>query len=223
MDSLLDEANNWFSRNKEKIENKTRIDDIAYQSFLSTKFIPKNVLEIGCSNGYRLDWFSKDFECDCYGIDLSSEAISDGQKKFPLLDLQHGNYDILDTYNKKFDLIILGFFDYYLPRDDIFKLIYLVNSKLKNGGLVLDYGFYSKIPYVNDFLHDNKLKSHKLDVPSGFLWNPQYIEIFRRLTNHDGKLFAQDQNDSVIVSIIMKINSENAYVKGQLTDNQINK
>ena len=43
---------------------------------------PKKVLEIGCSNGFRLDYIKNKFngECECFGLEPSEDAIKDAEK-----------------------------------------------------------------------------------------------------------------------------------------------
>ena len=49
------EGNNWFSRNKDLLTNYQENKDIILQNFDITKYNNMNILEVGCSNGWRLN------------------------------------------------------------------------------------------------------------------------------------------------------------------------
>ncbi len=79
------EGDQWFLRNQSTLNP----DHDEYVALLSSLEInPTNVVEIGCSNGYHLEAIRQSFNCRVSGIDPSSQAIAEGNKMFPLLDLE---------------------------------------------------------------------------------------------------------------------------------------
>lgn len=64
---------------------------------------PKVVFEIGCGTGATLEQFK---ECDCIGVDYDSSVVETAKKKF--LNVMVGGIDILESLNKKADLIIMN-------------------------------------------------------------------------------------------------------------------
>lgn len=113
------DADNWFNRNKDKIQNTNLIDIITKQYF--NNYIDTNkklkILEIGCGNGFRLSEIQKYSNYLLTGIDLSEKAINEGKSNYPYINFIHGDINdiaLTDTY----DVIICGFF-YIILRNKI--------------------------------------------------------------------------------------------------------
>ena len=106
---LKGEGDAYFNR-KLRMSNVQKEDDLIFSSIARMKIKPKSVLEIGCANGFRLNWLYQDFKCDAIGIEPSKQAVDDGNEKFPNVKLQVGTFDILESIKSSFDTIILGFF-----------------------------------------------------------------------------------------------------------------
>jgi len=113
-----------------------------YQRYNHYKLYPKSVLEIGCSNGYRLQKLHKTYSCSCYEIDPSDNAIKDGQKQYPTLNLYKGDATKLPFTDKKFDMVIFGFCLYLCDREDLFKIAYEADRVLKKNGHIVIYDFF---------------------------------------------------------------------------------
>jgi len=209
---LKGESNKYFQRNFDKIINTTRKTDDFYSSFLKMNVKPKSVLELGCANGFRLSWFKEDFNCDCLGIESSTLAIADGRQRFPNITLEHGTFQRIEKTKRTFDLILLGFFIYLIPREKLFKLSFEVDSHLSNNGFIGILDFTSKIPLENEYKHLKGVNSYKFNPTQMFDWNPQYSEVFRYVKNHDGGTFDGDQNNSTVISFIHKNSISNSYI-----------
>lgn len=75
---LQTEGNTWFIRNNKAIATrKLPNDNDLLREVLA---LPVNsdmlkVLEIGCSDRVRLAWLKKNINADCYGIELSAQAL----------------------------------------------------------------------------------------------------------------------------------------------------
>ncbi len=127
------EANKFFIRNfyyykKQSFDliNKKISDLIKINSIQA-----KNILEIGCVNGKKLQQYSK--LCGSkksYGIDLSKKAILDGKRRYKNLKLMNISSLEIDKIKIKFDLIVCSFFLYNLDRELIFKQFDLIHEKL---------------------------------------------------------------------------------------------
>ena len=133
---LKGESDKYFQRNFDKIINATRKTDDFYSSFLKINVKPKSVLELGCANGFRLNWFKEDFNCDCLGIEPSALAIDDGRKRFSNITFEKGIFDKIEKTQRTFDLILLGFFLAWTPREKLFKLAFEVDRHLSNKGFI---------------------------------------------------------------------------------------
>ena len=97
-------------------------NDQVLASIRSLSLQPTSVLEVGCSNGWRLEAFRKTYAIRCWGIDPSADAIKEGKTLFPQISLVRGTADSLPFGADMFDLVIFGFCLYLCDREDLFKL-----------------------------------------------------------------------------------------------------
>lgn len=166
------EGDNWFNRNKSVLlPRKDQI--ILSMQHLNIK--PKDVLEIGCSNGYRLQYIYKYFNANCVGVEPSKLAIKEGKLQYPNVKFINGTADKLLFDDNSFDLVIIGFCLYLCDRKDLFKIAFEVDRILKKGGHVIINDFYTPFPYSNDYKYVEGVKSYKMDYSKMFTWNPSYV------------------------------------------------
>ena len=78
---LIKKKNNWFLRNKKNIINNS-YDENINELIKINNLKAKNILELGCSNGFKLTQYKELLKSNnCYGVDLEKETILDGKKK----------------------------------------------------------------------------------------------------------------------------------------------
>lgn len=201
---LKSEGDKWFLRNRNNIDLKISLSKDPILNYLKKKKVCfRSVLEIGCSNGYRLELLKHIKEnLQLYGIDPSKKAILEGRKKFNKLNLKVGTADKLEFPKEKFDLVIFGFCLYLCDRKDLIKILYEANRVLKKKGLVIIYDFYSSSPFSNEYLHYNGVKSYKMDYSKIFLWNPQYELIKKKIFKYDKN--KKNSNDNKLSLFVIK-------------------
>jgi ubiquinone/menaquinone biosynthesis C-methylase UbiE len=198
------EADQWFIRNNQTYENAKNENDIIIQSLKEIAIAPKRVLEIGCSNGVRLNSFNQIFGSECFGIDPSAKAIENGTKQFPNISLQVGTADLLMFDDNSFDMIIFGFCLYLCDRKDLFKIAFEADRCLSNNGFMVIMDFYPPFPYKNAYTHQEGIYSYKMDYGKLFNWNPAYNEIFNNLFSHSGFAKRNIPDEKVALTIINK-------------------
>ena len=76
------EADAWFRRN----QGSLRQDPIS-PVIESMRVNPTRILEIGSSDGWRLEALRKRYNAECTGADPSSEAVESGLQSYPELKL----------------------------------------------------------------------------------------------------------------------------------------
>ncbi len=207
---LKSEADQWFDRNKELYDSQEEKDDRIIQILKSIELLPQKVLEIGCSNGNRLALIRTVFQAECWGIDPSSKAISEGKKRFPEIALQVGTADILSFQDATFDTIIFGFCLYLCDRKDLFKIAYEADRCLKNEGTLIIQDFLPTFPYKNKYSHLSGLYSYKMDYSKMFSWNPVYSEVANIVYSHSG-FKDRDIPNEKIATIVLRKNRQYAY------------
>ena len=197
---LKDEGDKWFSRNS----NNFSYNDPVVESLKNLKIEYESVLEIGCSNGYRLNSLDKK-GVKLYGIDPSLKAIDNGKKNFKNLKLSQGTADILDFEDNKFDLLIFGFCLYLVDSDDLFKVSSEANRVLKNNGHLIIYDFEPSNEYFKDYHHKKGVLTHKMDYSKMFSWSKTYVHRYKQIFNHNRVMNdIKDEDSRVSVNILLK-------------------
>ena len=207
---LTSEGNEWFLRNKENYNRTNAQESLLIKSLLSIEAAPTNILEIGCSNGIRLNDLRNTFGSECHGIDPSSIAIEEGKISFPPLKLQVGTADSLPFADTTFDLIVFGFCLYLCDRKDLFKIAAEADRCLSNGGLIAILDFRPPFAYKNGYAHKKGLFSYKMNYANMFSWNPAYNEVYFIVSSHAG-ISERDIPDQKVAVTILSKNEEFAY------------
>ena len=88
---LNEEGIKWYDRNKSSISIKK--NELVIELLENEKLNIENVLEIGCSDGWRLRDIKRLYNIECYGIDPSEKAIKEGLEKSDQINLKHGTSD----------------------------------------------------------------------------------------------------------------------------------
>ena len=138
----------------------------------TTNFKPNNILDLACGTGLFGAELKKVYpKSHIYGSDISKKSvkISSGKKIYKKLQIK--NFEQLNHYKIKFDLIsLIGSMTYCKNFDKLFANI---NKNIKNNGLVL---FTHRIDLwqQQDFLsilkkHQKTLKINKISRPVNYL------------------------------------------------------
>ena len=204
---LQSEGNSWYRRNKKAIGEK---DDVVQSLITKTNINVDTVLEIGCSNGWRLNNLKKKYNNECFGIEPSLEAVEEGCQYFPEITIMQSTADVIPI-DKQFDLIIYGFCLYLCDRSDLFKIIYEGDKHLKENGHIIILDFDTPIPYKKNYCHYEGIYSYKMDYSKLFLSNPSYFLIDKHVFTHNQSSNINDYDERVSVTLIKK-NIENAYI-----------
>ena len=173
---LNSEGDGFYRRNHRDLsEAGMRAQDDQIIRCLRTLAVkPKRILEIGCSNGWRLELMRREFGAECFGIDPSAEAVSEGGATYPGVSLLTGTAERLPYESGSFELVIFGFCLYLCDRQDLFAIAAESDRVLADGGFLIILDFYPPLPYRNRYKHFNGLYSYKMDYAAMFLWNPTY-------------------------------------------------
>lgn len=155
---------------------------------LKTSEPSPSVIELGCCNGFRLNRVKR--EClphaHFVGIDASSEAIADGKKLFPELELHQG---ILSNppVGGSFDLVIVNYVMHWIDRSNLGQSVAAIDSFVKDGALLLLGDFFPDYPQRRRYHHlpNESVFTYKQDYPGIFTALGLYKEVTRFTYNHD--------------------------------------
>jgi ubiquinone/menaquinone biosynthesis C-methylase UbiE len=183
------EADSWFMRNinyKYVAEN-----DVVIKVLKEYCAAPQNVLEIGCSSGYRLNAIAENFPgANVTGIEPSKRAIEKGQQIYSKVNFVHGTADEMNQLpTAGYDMIIIGFVLYVIDRDILFKVIAETDRVLKNGGILVIVDFFSETPRRNPYKHieDFAAYAFKQRYEDVFIASNLYQLLDKRSVNHSSK------------------------------------
>ena len=208
---LVKNKNNWFYRNKKNIINHND-DEHINELIRINNLKEKNILEIGCSNGYKLIKYKELLKSNnCFGVDLSKEAIFDGKKRYKNLKLLNLSSLDINKIKLNFDLIICGFFLYQLDRNLIFQQFDLIYKKLNKNGYLLIRDFDPLFKHTNTDFNNKKLRTFKMNYDNLLTESGLFDFIYKikyKTKTQDKKKF---KSDKISYSLFRKIDFIESY------------
>lgn len=208
---LVKNKNNWFYRNKKNIINQNN-DEHINELIRINNLKAKNILEIGCSNGFKLIQYKELLKSNnCFGVDLSKEAIFDGKKRYKNLKLLNLSSLDINKIKLNFDLIICGFFLYQLDRNLIFQQFDLIYKKLNKNGYLIIKDFDPLFKHTNTDFNNKKLKTFKMNYDNLLIESGIFELIYKikyKMKTRDKKKF---KSDKVSYSLFRKIDFIESY------------
>lgn len=198
------EGNNYFKRN----ENNLSIDnDIILKNFDINTYNNLNILEIGCSNGWRLNEFNKiNNTNNYYGLDPSLDAIENGKENFKNINFIHGTMDKIDLPDLTCDIIFIPFVFMYIDRHLLLTCISEIDRILKNNGTLIITDFYSNVPRKNMYKHTDNTYIYKQNYFEVFTSSNNYFLLKLYCFNHNTKLDDYYNNTCFYVELKKDLN-----------------
>jgi ubiquinone/menaquinone biosynthesis C-methylase UbiE len=168
------EGDNWFKRNQKDLNRKKILkNDTVLKLIRLFNIVSRKVLELGCANGYRLNYLKNKYNSRCFGIDCSKMAIKDGGSRFKGIKLFCSGLEKLNFKDASFDLIIISFVFHWIDRQILPSVISEADRVLKNKGLIIITDFFPLFPKRVKYKH---LKEYKV-----YTYKGDYTKMFERL------------------------------------------
>ncbi|MNR75304.1 hypothetical protein D3C72_59340 [compost metagenome] len=184
------EGDAWFERNKGVLAKGGKIEQTAaLLNLLDDPTTLTRVLDLGCANGWRLHELQKQFgvgSARCVGVDASAEAIQDGLRRYPDLELMRGV--LADVPLKEvFDLVIVNFVLHWVDRTSIARSVSEVDRLVQDDGLLILGDFLPDFPQRRPYHHakDAPIFTYKQDYAAIFEALGTYRELARMTFHHD--------------------------------------
>ncbi len=174
---LRGEGDRWLERNRADLGKNDPVAQIIHRLGIR----PLNVLEIGCSNGWRLAALREEYGCDVMGIDpsqaASSEAIANGVPVF------NATAAAMPIRGNGYDLVIYGFCLYLVDPVDWFKVVAEGDRVLKDNGYLIIYDFakFTDDVWGQQYVHCDGVVAYHVDFAKLWLGNPLYRETSRAM------------------------------------------
>ena len=209
------EGDAWFERNKHGYDNRSINEDPIFIALKNANITPKRILEIGCSNGWRLEQLAQTFKAEAFGVDPSIVAINHGRKRHYNVALYTGTADDLPLI-EPVDLIIFGFCLYLCDPLDLFRIAEKCNAALSDKGIIAIMDFRPPNGhYRNEYIHRDNIYSYKMNYGEMFCWHPSYYRIYEHIQNHAG-IQSTHPDELISVQLIRKdnalLNASNPYM-----------
>jgi SAM-dependent methyltransferase len=175
------EGDEWYRRNRESLLQPEKVDwPIALME--RNNLQPRRVLELGCSNGWRLAMLPSQAD-QLVGLDVSAAAIAEGKRLYPGLTLIRGKVSAVPLEDK-FDLIIVNFVLHWVDRCNIASTIAEIDRLLANHGMLI----------IGDFWPENPTRRHYHHLPEDDVWTwkndyPQMFQSFGTYQKVDSQVF----------------------------------
>lgn len=187
------EGDQWFLRNFSHLTERKN-DKFDWPIHLVKKIkeheLITSVLEIGCSNGWRLEELLKIVSRDARieGIDISGKAIEDGKKRFPQINLQQAAISKI-PHQGTFDLVIVNFVLHWVDRQLLATSLAEIDRVVADGGYLIIGDFLPNYSQRRRYHHytDQEIYTYKQDYAQCFRSLGMYHELGRCVFNHDEK------------------------------------
>lgn len=208
------EGDQWYERNKVKLVPK---DDFVCRMIESIGIQPRRIVEVGCSNGYRLEYLRQKFHAVCYGYDISNEAIEAGCDAFPEIHLkQKALHEI--PYDTSFDLVICNFVLHWVDRSLLVQSMSRIDALVRRGGTLVigdfDPDYQQKRKYHH--LPDEEVYTYKQDYTAFFKATGLYRETAVFTFDHDKQTYGYAPSEARgMCAALRKMENEEYYVLTQ--------
>jgi trans-aconitate methyltransferase len=209
---MTGEGDAWYRRNRTHVGPADLL--VRLISRVSGRERMQRVCELGCANGWRLALLRSYFASNSVfaGIDASGDAIAEGRKQFPDLDLRQSALSQV-PHDEPFDLVIVNFVLHWIDRDLLSRCIGEIDRLVKWDGYLFVGDFLPDFPMRRHYHHlpGQEVYTYKQDYAQAFLGLSFYKELNRVTYSHahrqsglDGAISPVEGNDRAFISVLHK-------------------
>jgi SAM-dependent methyltransferase len=174
------EGDRWFERNAERLGQRDPVSAVIF----SLGIKPTNVLEIGCSNGWRLAALRDKYKCGIAGIDPSRKAAQEARKHE--IGVWTGTAAAMPARSNNYDLVIYGFCLYLTDPEDWFRIAMEGDRVLKDGGYLIIHDFNNGAQaFARKYEHADGILSYHVQWSKLWLAHPWYHRVYGKQEGPD--------------------------------------
>ncbi len=207
---LEGEGNRYFDRChiRKQCEEGTNPanNDLVSRLMSMYELRPESVLDIGCSNGFRLEGLRQTLGAECFGLEPGLDAINDGRQRFPELELKQGLCSDI-PWTRQFDTVIINFVLHWVERDAIDRCVDEIDRVLAPGACLLLGDFFPDHAHENAYHHLPDEVSTFKELYYKRFTQRGYTHLAHLSTHHSHLKELQvcsDPSERVIVSLLQK-------------------
>ncbi len=195
------ESDAWFRRNRAVLEDAAKADpvlDVLRQHVLAHQ--PASVLDVGCSNGWRLAQLEALLPAGarlaCF--DASAEAIESAKQRHPNFDAKCALVSAI-PFAGSFDLVIVACMLCWVGRESLMQSIAEIDRCVAPGGDLVVADFDPDEPARRRYHHraDVEMFTYKQDYAQLFLDAGRYTQLSRSVFQPGGVLTPLDQRAAI--------------------------
>jgi len=206
------EGDAWFVRNRERMQTVEQVINSPDVRYLLNALAPystriNRILEIGCSNGVKLEAICNHLDAVGVGIDPSPVAVKNGNQREKVTDITLivGTGDrLVSCADASFDLVYFAFCLYLFDRNALIRSLAEADRALKPGGFLVitdfDPGFHHKRPYT----HLSGVFSYKQDYASFYTQVGLYYLMGKHAFSHRMSNFDESREERISTCILYK-------------------
>lgn len=205
------EGDAWFSRNAAHLKNidqAMQSEDVRYicEALNPLRDGINRVLEIGCSNGIKLEAICHHFGAVGYGLEPSALAVQAGnaREKLSEITLSVGAGDDLPYESAQFDLVYFAFCLYLFDRETLIESLSEANRVLKPGGFLVITDFDPGGRYKRGYSHRDGVMSYKQDYSGFFVQSGLYYMAGKKCFSHRRTYFDDLPDERVSTTLLFK-------------------
>ena len=205
------EGDAWYLRNRSHLQSISNLKFRSDIDFVCSELAPHQndinaVLEVGCSNGLKLEYVCRQLNAAGKGIEPSQKAVEDGNARIGdgKIELAVGSSDSIVFPDNEFDLVNFGFCLYFCDRSKVLRSISEADRVLRPGGFLVITDFDAGPLRKNQYVHKSGIFSFKQDYSAILLATSAYHLVAKRSYSHSKPFFDTDPDERVATWILYK-------------------
>jgi ubiquinone/menaquinone biosynthesis C-methylase UbiE len=205
------EGDAWFNRNQGLVKSTDLVvnsPDVQYtlQTLLPFGNRIDKVLEIGCSNGVKLEVICNQLIAVGVGIDPSILAVEDGNEREKNTDIELfvGSAEKLPFEDASFDLVSFSFCLYLFDRSTLLRSLTEADRVLKPGGFLVITDFDPSYQVKRPYSHLEGLFSYKQNYAAFFTQTHLYFLLGKQSYSHRVPYFDESIDERLSTNILYK-------------------
>jgi len=210
---LAGEGDAWYERNADNLAQRMDKPDRTVELIAALPETPSRILEVGCSDGWRLEKISKlGSAIKLYGIDPSASAVQAACARAVTINAERTTADSLPYSDQYFDVVIYGGCLCWCDPGSLFRIACEGDRVLRDKGHVLIIDFLPSRPYRNPYHHQPGMATYKMDYRRLFTWHPAYTCVHHEVFSSTGDNADRSLDNRMAVSMLYKA-SDDAFPK----------
>lgn len=207
-----DEGDRWYDRNKNYLDSQDSSDSIPHDVLsLRNWLMPfrgkiRRILEIGCSNGKKLEVLCQMLDASGAGIEPSSQAVNDGNQRMQGVPacLICGTAETLPFESHSFDLVYFGFCLYLLDRSTLLQALAEADRVLRKGGFLAVTDFDPGVMHKRPYVHRPGVFSYKQDYTKIYTESGLYYLASKAAFSHRQNFFDPVVDERISLCLLYK-------------------